>query len=276
MFNSKWNDKLDFVELIELASNFTVGQMIVRDMFQERIKKDKPIYLHEFLYPLVQAYDSVAMDVDLEIGGNDQTFNMLCGRDLIKVLKNKEKFVLTLKLLMDSSGQKMGKTEGNMINLDEEPEEIYGKIMAWSDSLIIPGFELCTDMPIKEVEKIDKQIKEEGLNPRDAKASLAREIVSVHYSKAVALSAEEEFNKVFKEHKLPSKIESFKLKVSKINILDLLVETKLASSKSEAKRLVEQGAVKIYGEVITDWKKEIIVKLEMIIQVGRRKFVKLV
>src|SRR4030043_655259 len=159
MYNSEWNDKLTFIELIELASNFTVQQIIIRDMFQERIKKDKPIYLHEFFYPLAQAYDSVAMDVDLEIGGNDQTFNMLCGRQLMKALKNKEKFVLTTKLLNDPSGKKMGKTEGNIINLDEKPNEMYGKIMSWPDSLIFPGFELCTDLSIEEVNQIKKKKK---------------------------------------------------------------------------------------------------------------------
>ncbi|MFH1551844.1 MAG: tyrosine--tRNA ligase, partial [bacterium] len=142
MYNSEWNDKLTFKDLIELSSNFTVQQMLVRDMFQERIKKEKPIYLHEFLYPLAQSYDSVAMDVDLEIGGTDQTFNMLCGRDLMKTIKNKEKLVLTIKLLVDSSGKKMGKTEGNMVALDEKPEQMYGQIMAWSDELIVPGLEL--------------------------------------------------------------------------------------------------------------------------------------
>ena len=234
MYNSQWNDKLTFVELIELASNFTVQQMIIRDMFQERLKKDRPIYLHEFLYPLTQAYDSVAMDVDLEVGGNDQTFNMLCGRDLMKVLKNKEKFVLTTKLLMDPLGKKMGKTEGNMINLDEKPNEMYGKIMSWPDSLIFPGFELCTDLSIEEV----NQIKKKKNNPRDDKARLAREIVAIHHNKVVAQKAEKEFNRVFKERGTPSEVKSYKLGVKNLNILDLLFKTGLASFKTQTKKLV--------------------------------------
>lgn len=273
MYNSQWNDKLNFADLIELASNFTVQQMMARDMFQERIKNNRPIYLHEFLYPLTQSYDSVAMDVDMEIGGNDQTFNMLCGRELMRILKNKEKFVLTTKLLTDPTGKKMGKTEGNIINLDENPKEMYGKVMSWSDETILPGFELCTDTSLVELKKINEQIK---TSPRDLKAKLAKEIVSIHHSKEAAQKAEEEFNRVFKEKKIPSQVKSYKLNVKSWNILDLLVKTKLAPSKSEAKRLVEQKGVKIDKEIVDDWKKEIIIEKGMILQVGKRKFVKLI
>jgi tyrosyl-tRNA synthetase len=273
MYNSKWNDKLSFVDLIELASNFTVQQMIVRDMFQKRIKKSKPIYLHEFLYPLAQAYDSVVMDVDLEVGGNDQTFNMLCGRHLMKAVKNKEKFVLTTKLLVDPTGQKMGKTEGNMVALDEEPNEMFGQIMAWPDSLITLGLELCTDLPMEEIKQIDQEIKQDKLNPRDAKAKLAREIVTIHHSQKAALEAEKEFNRIFKEKEKPSEMPIYKMKIGKYRVLDLLTQTKLAPSKSEAKRLIEQGGVKIDNQTIKDWQKEITIKDGLVIQVGKRKFV---
>src|SRR4030043_382699 len=272
MYNSQWNEKLTFVELIELASNFTVQQMIIRDMFQERLKKDRPIYLHEFLYPLTQAYDSWELDVDLEVGGNDQTFNMLCGRDLMKVLKNKEKFVLTTKLLMDPLGKKMGKTEGNMINLDEKPNEMYGKIMSWPDSLIFPGFELCTDLSIEEV----NQIKKKKNKPRDDKARLAREIVAIHHNKVVAQKAEKEFNRVFKERGTPSEVKSYKLGVKNLNILDLLFKTGLAFSKSEAQKLGEQGAKKIDKSTVKNWRVKINIKKGIIIQAGKRKFIKLV
>ena len=274
MSNSKWNDKLSFLDLIELASNFTVQQMIVRDMFQERIKRKKPIYLHEFLYPLAQAYDSVVMNVDLEVGASDQIFNMLCGRDLMMTLKNKEKFVLAVKLLVvDPSGKKMGKTEGNMVTLDEKPEEMFGKIMSWPDEVIISGFELCTDFSLQEIKKIKKEIKEK---PRDLKAKLAREIVSVHHSKSAAQKAEREFNRVFREKQTPSKLKSYKLQAKKLNILDLLVKTKLAPSRSEAKRLVEQSAVKLDGKIIKDWKQKITPRKGAILQVGKRRFIKLV
>jgi len=279
LYNSKWNDKLRFAELIDLASNFTVQQMTTRDMFQERIKNNKPIYLHEFLYPLTQAYDSVAMDVDLEIGGNDQTFNMLCGRDLMKILKNKEKFVLTTKLLEDASGKKMGKTEGNMVNLDEEPSEMYGKIMSWPDSLIIPGLELCTDILISEVKNIESKINHNSINPRDAKAKLAFEIVKIHHKEAAALKAEKEFNKIFKEGKKPTNIPEIKLNEGISLTSSVLVETGLASSRSAADRLIEQGAIdiEIDGAMINKYrKKEITKKRGMIIRAGKRKFIKLI
>ena len=276
LFNGKWNNKLKFGDLIELASNFTVQQMIIRDMFQERIKNNKPIYLHEFLYPLAQAYDSVAMDVDLEIGGNDQTFNMLCGRNLVKILKNKEKFVLTTRLLADSSGKKMGKTENNMVNLDEEPGQMYGKIMSWTDELIIPGFELCTDINTNDIKTISEDIKSDKINPRDAKAKLAKEIVSVYYNKKTAEKAEEEFNRIFKEGAEPIEIPELKINEPKIAICDLLVRAGLAPSKSEAKRLIEQGAVDIDGTVTKDWKKEIITGKAMIVRAGKRKFIKII
>jgi len=276
LYNSKWLDSLSFTDLIKLASNFTVQQMIIRYMFQERIRKEKPIYLHEFLYPLAQAYDSVAMDVDLEIGGKDQAFNMLCGRDLMKVLKNKEKFVLATKLLITPEGKKMGKTEGNLIPMDENPKEMYGKIMSWPDSLITIGFELCTDLPMEEITEISNQIKKRRLNPREAKAKLAREIVTICRDKRAAQKAEEEFNRVFKEEKLPSRIPEIKIREKALNILDLLVKIGLASSKSEAKRLILQKGVKINNQVQNDWQKIIEIKKGIVIQVGKRKFIRLI
>ena len=274
-YNSKWNDKLKFSKLIKLASNFTVGQIIARDMFQKRIKQNKPIYLHEFLYPLAQAYDSVAMNVDLEIGGNDQTFNMLCGRQLIKDLKKKEKFVLTTKLLVDPLGKKMGKTEGNIISLNENPKEMYGKIMSWPDSLIIPGFELCTDLSLEKVQDLQKQIKNKEINPRKAKAKLAKEITSIHYTKTTAQKAEKEFNRIFREKKEPTKLREYKLK-NITNIINVIIGAGLAQSKSEAKRLIKQGGVKVNGKVIKSWEDEVKIKQKSILQVGKRKFVKLI
>ena len=277
MFNSKWNDKLTFVKLIEMASNFTVQQIISRKMFQERLKRNKPIYLHEFLYPLTQAYDSVMMDVDLQVGGNDQTFNMLCARDLMRILKNKEEFVLTTKLLTDPKGQKIGKTEGGTIFLDEKPKEMYGKIMAWPDFLIVSGLELCTDLSIEQVEMIGKQIKSKQVNPRDVKSKLAREIVSTHHGKTAAIEAEREFNRIFKEKKVPTKIKVFSRKETAgvTDTLSLVAETGLAPSRSEAKRLILQGAVRLNNKVITNWQKKIVPKKGMIIQVGKRRFIKL-
>ncbi len=162
-FNSEWLGKMTFTELIKLASEFTVQRLLERDMFEKRIKEGKPIHLHEFLYPLMQGYDSVAMNVDMEIGGNDQTFNMLAGRDLIKALKNKEKFVLTTKLLEDPTGKKMGKTEGNVVNLSDEPKEMFGKVMSITDGLIIPYFENCTRMDMAKIREYKKQLEDQDI-----------------------------------------------------------------------------------------------------------------
>jgi tyrosyl-tRNA synthetase len=271
-YNGKWNNKLKFGDLIELASNFTVQQMIIRNMFQERIKNNKPIYLHEFFYPLAQAYDSVAMDVDLEVGGNDQTFNMLCGRDLKRAIKNKEKLVLTTKLLADPSGKKMGKTEGNMINLDEKPDQMYGKIMSWPDELIIPGLELCTDIPLDELAGISENLKTGKVNPRDEKAKLAKAVVVIHYDKKTAEEAEKEFNLVFKEKGTPRHFE-FEI-TENLNLVDSLAVSRSASSKSEARRLIEQGAVEIDGLVVKDWKFK--PRGGVIIRIGKKKFIKII
>ena len=224
LYNSQWSDKLSFASLIEIASYFTAQQTIARDMFKKRIQDGKDLYLHEFLYPLAQAYDSVAMDVDLEVGGNDQMFNMLAGRTLMKKMKNKDKFVLTTKLLVDSAGQKMGKTEGKMISLDTPANEMFGQIMAWSDEMITLALEICTDLPMEEVNQINQQIREGEINPRDVKARLAREIVAIHHSKPAALKAEKEFNKVFKDKEKPSEMSVIKTDKKRHQILDLLVE----------------------------------------------------
>jgi tyrosyl-tRNA synthetase len=268
LHNEKWTNKLKPIDLLALASKFTVAGLLERDMFQKRIKAGQNIHVHEFLYPIFQAYDSVTMNVDLEVGGNDQTFNMLAGRTLMKKMKNKEKFVLTTKLLVDPTGKKMGKTEGNLIPLAEEPKEMYGKIMAWPDTLLKTGFELLTDLPLKEVKKIIAK-------PRQAKAKLAREIVTLCYSKKLALLAEKEFNKVFKEKELPSKMPVFTASKKIYPLIDLLFGAKLTSSKSEARRVISQGGVKIDGKVKKDWQEKIGLKEGQVIQIGKRKFLKI-
>jgi len=279
LYNSEWSDKITFFDLIEITSNFTVQQMIVRDMFQERLKENKPIHLHEFLYPIAQGYDSVAMDVDLEIGGADQTFNMLVGRDLMRIIKNKEKFVLTNKLLADPTGKKMGKSEGNMITMEDSPGEIYGKVMSWPDERIESAFELLTDISMQEVEKISFELKENKVNPRDIKARLAREIVTVFHSAQASEVAEKEFNRVFKEKEKPSDIPVIKIPGmgEEISILDTITTVAgLVESKSEAKRLIEQGAVEIDGVVIKDWRAKLKIKKDSIIKVGKRKFARFI
>ncbi len=241
-FNSTWLKKMNFEDVLNLASQMTVQQMLERDMFEKRMKEGKPIHINEFMYPLMQAYDSVAMNVDGEIGGNDQTFNMLCGRDLMKTMKNKEKFVIAVKLLEDNSGKKMGKTEGNMAALSDSPEEIYGKIMSWTDGLIASGFELCTNVSMSEIEVIKKDIISGKANPRDFKMRLAREIVSIYHGEKKAKQAEENFVNTFQKNEIPDDIENIKAEKNDL-LIDLFLVNKIVASKGEFRRLVDGGAI---------------------------------
>ena len=267
-YNSKWLGKLRAGDFLELGSEITVQRLLERDMFQKRMQDAKPIYLHEFIYPLLQGYDSVAMGVDAEIGGNDQTFNMLVGRDMMKS-RGKEKFVLTTKLLVDPTGKKMGKTEGNMVTPEDTPEEMYGKVMSWPDTLMPVAFEICTRVPTDEMKNILAG------DPRDAKMKLAREIVTLYRSAKDATAAEENFIQVFQKKEAPTEVQSYKLKVKSLNVLDLLVETKLATSKGEARRLVEQGGVKVGEKIIDDINAVVEISAEgILIQKGKRHFVK--
>lgn len=277
LHNEQWSNKLIPEDMLELASQFTVSQLLERDMFQERIKEGKEIYVHEFLYPIFQAYDSVTMDVDMEIGGNDQTFNMLAGRTLMRKLKNKEKFVLTTKLLTDPTGKKMGKTEGNIIALDASPIEIFGQIMRWPDEIMELAFTLLTDLSQEEIDGIVEILKSGTENPMNLKKRLAREIVKALYSEEEAQRAEEEFEKVVQKKELPTEIDiiHFPPSVHSLSAIDILVDGELAESRSEAKRLIEQGGVEIGDQKITDPQTEIEIKDDIIIRAGKRKFAKI-
>jgi tyrosyl-tRNA synthetase len=272
MYNSKWLGKLKFADVLELASKFTVQRMMERDMFEKRAEEGKPIYLHEFMYPLMQGYDSVAMDVDLEIGGNDQTFNMLAGRDLMKEIRGKEKAVLALKLIVDPTGKKMGKTEGNMITLVDSSQDMFGKIMSWSDPMIKLSLEICTEVPLDEIEKMAEAMSK-GANPRDYKMRLAYEIVKIYRGEKEAEAARDNFIKVFSEGQKPEEIKSYNVKSSKL--IEILVETGLASSNGEARRLIEQKGVKSNDVVIEDVN-QVLVKGEHLIQKGKRFFAKVI
>ena len=256
VYNSKWLEPLNFGEIIELASVFTVQQMLKRSMFQERLKSDKPIYLHEFLYPLMQGYDSVALNIDVEVGGNDQLFNMLAGRDLVMNRLNKEKFVVAMKLLEANDGTKMGKTSGNMIELSDSANNIFGKVMAFDDKLIPIGFEILTKYELEQIEEIKERLKK-GENPMTLKKLLAFEITKDIKGEQEAENAQKYFENVFQKKNLNTDIPVKTVRQSNINILDLIVQCEIANSKSQAKRLVEQNAVTINGEKITDWNKNI-------------------
>lgn len=268
-YNSTWNAKLTFADVLELSSHFTVQRMMERDMFQKRLQEQKPIYVHEFMYPLMQGYDSVAMDVDGEIGGNDQTFNMLAGRDLMKDLKKKEKFVLTTKLLADDSGKKMGKTEGNMIAFSDAPEDVFGKVMRWTDGMIVLGFELCTTIPSEEIKTIQAEMKKGG-NPRDYKLKLAYEVTKTFLGVTAAKQGQEHFASVIQKNEKPTDI--LEIKPSAYDIITVLVEGKLSATKSEARRAIEQGGVKIDDKKVESIEEK--VNKGSIIQKGKRFFVK--
>ncbi len=265
-YNSKWLGKMSFADVVELSSHFTVQRMLERDMFEKRMTEEKPIYLHEFLYPMMQGYDSVAMDVDGEVGGNDQTFNMLAGRTLMKDLKNKEKFVLTSKLLTDNTGKKMGKTEGNMVALSDTPEDMFGKVMSWSDEMLPNAFALCTTLPMDDV----KQILSAD-NPRDAKLRLAFEITKTFLGEKAAQKGKEHFASVVQNKEKPAEIPE--LKPSAMDILTVLVEAKMCSSKSDARRSIDQKGVKVNDIVVESY--DVQLKKGDVVQKGKRFFVKI-
>jgi len=274
-YNGDWLLKLDLKKIIEIASHISAIKLFKRDMFQKRLKKGDTVWMHEALYPLLQGYDSVAMDVDLEIGGTDQTFNMLIGRELQKKMRGREKFVLTVPMVLGIDGKQMSKTSGNCVWLTDSAKEMFGKIMSMPDELIIPYLELLTDIPLSLIRKYKKELKAKRINPMELKEKLAQEIVKMYHSKRKAEKAVKEFKRIFKEKKSPSKIPKIVIKEKNLNILDLLVRTKLASSKSEAKRLILQRGVKIDGVLQKDWEKVVKIKKGKIVQVGRRKFAKL-
>ena len=240
-YNSKWLAKLSLADTFKVYSNITYAQTIKRDMFQKRIAEGKDLYLHEFMYPMMQGYDSVALDVDGEIGGNDQTFNMLVGRDLLKKLKNKEKFVVCTKLLTDASGKKMGKTEGNMVALDENANQMFGKVMSWADGLILSGFELCTRLPMEKIQEIKSKL-DNGLNPRDAKLILAGEITAIYHGQKKARKAKKNFLAVFSDKSRMGEVKETRVEVGEL-LVDVVSREKLVSSKSDFRRLIVEGAV---------------------------------
>jgi tyrosyl-tRNA synthetase len=274
-YNSEWNDKLTFRELIGISSNFTVQQMIQRDMFQKRLEEEKPIFLHEFLYPLTQGYDSVAMDVDLEVGGNDQMFNMMAGRTLQKAINNKEKFVLTLKLLADEDGKKMGKSEGNAVFLNQSPKDMYGAVMSWTDGTIVIGFEMVTDVPVAEIEKTKEALLDEKNNPRDFKMKLAYEMVKINYGEEAARDAEEHFVRTIQKKEVPQTVTSIETSLE-ASIVNFMVKADLAESNADAKRKIKQGGVEIDGKKMVDPNVKITSEMDgKIVKVGKREFRKI-
>jgi tyrosyl-tRNA synthetase len=275
-FNHEWLSKLKFKDVVELAQHFTMQQLLERDMFVERQRQGQPIGVHELMYPLMVGYDSVKLDVDAEIGGNDQLFNMLCGRDLQKDFGKRDKFVVTTKLLEGTDGRKMSKTYNNCIYLTDEPNDMYGKVMSIRDELILPYFEVCTDVSSGAIKEIDTSLKQ-GDNPKQHKSRLAHEIVALYHGAKSADKARDEFERVHKAKELPSDVTAFSLPkgIKDMPIMDLLVYLKLTSSKSEARRLIVQGGVRVSGKVVNEWDKTIRLEPALTVQVGSRRFARL-
>lgn len=242
--NSSWLSKLSIEKIIELNANFTLQQMVERDMFEKRISENKPVYLHEFYYPLMQGYDSVAMDVDVEIGGSDQLFNMLVGRQLQKKYNNKEKFVLATTLLTNpKTGKKlMSKSEGSYIAMDDCPENMFGKTMALPDEIIIQMFTDCTNLPMGEIEVIKTKLAG-GMNPRDAKLILAEEVVKIYHGKGKAKKTRKNFLSTFSDREVPKDAKEIIVQTGAL-LSDVLLSAQIVESKSDFKRLIDGGAVR--------------------------------
>lgn len=276
--NADWLHKLSFTELLQLAGKVTVAQMMTRDDFAKRYAEGKPIAIHEFFYPLMQAYDSVAIDADIELGGTDQRFNTLLGRDIqVAYGKKYPQLVMMLPLLEGTDGVvKMSKTyPEHCISLTDSAKDMFGKLMSIPDTLITRYYSLLTDVPQSELVKMDEQIASNSINPRDIKLALAHMITEEYHGKDGADKAQEDFINVVSNKGIPDDIESVKIESEK-SILDLLVELKFVQSKGEAKRLIQGGGVKIDGEKISDMGLVIKPQMDVVLQAGKRKFAKLV
>ena len=274
LYNNDWLSTLTFEDVVNLASNFTVQQMIERDMFQVRIQSGKPLYLHEMFYPLMQGYDSVAMDVDIEMCGMDQKFNALAGRTLLKKIKNKEKFVFITTLLENpKTGEKMmSKSLGTGVFLDFDADKMYGALMAQPDENMKQLFIDCTWLELKEIDEI---LKNE--NPRDSKMRLAFEITKIYHGKELAKNAEDNFIQTFQKREIPSEILKFNVRKG-ATIVDVLVESKLVKSKSEARRAISQGSIKVNGKKISESESDspLDISEKTIVQKGKRYFLELI
>lgn len=275
LYNGDWLNNLKLKDILDLADHFTLQQLEERDMYVERKKQGIDINFREFLYPLLQGYDSVAMNIDLELGGSDQTFNMLQGRKLVREILHKDKFVMTTPLLVDSSGKKIGKTEGNVIALTAPPNGFYGMIMNLPDQVIVKCFEYITDLTMAEVFDISNRIKS-GENPMIYKKKLAYRLTKMLNDEKSAKLAQAEFERVFQKRQKPQDIPTVSVDIKEINLVDLLVNYKLIDSRSNAKRLIEQGAVEIDGIKLTNPQSKVSIKNGIILKIGKRKFVKFI
>jgi tyrosyl-tRNA synthetase len=275
VYNSCWLHHMSLEDIIKLTSNYTVARMLERADFKKRYQEQKDISILEFLYPLLQGYDSIVLGADVEVGGTDQIFNLLVGRDLQRSYNQPPQIIITMPILEGTDGvMKMSKSYGNSIGITESPSQIFGKLMSIPDDLMIKYFELLTDLPQKEIEEIKNGLQEGVLHPKSVKKKLAREIVTLYHGEKKAKAAEEEFERIFRDKELPKEMPQFTIPKERIGIVELLIMTQLAPSKSQARRLILQGGVKLDKVKITNPEEEIDSSIPRILQVGKRRFVK--
>lgn len=271
-FNSAWLEPLTMKETLSLMSKFTVARIIERDDFQKRYKTGEPIGMHEFMYPIMQGFDSVQMNADIELGGTDQKFNLLVGRDLLRQYGRQAQVAITMPIIEGLDGvQKMSKSLGNYVGISESPKDMFGKLMSITDELMFRYYTLLSDMSLKDIEKMKHDIENDDFHPMTAKKNLAKEIVSRYHGTKAGIEAEEEFVRVFSNKNIPADIQEYKIKGC---FLDIILALNFASSKSEARRLAEQGGVHFENEKVYDL--TLTPEHEGILKIGKRKFAKLI
>jgi tyrosyl-tRNA synthetase len=277
LYNSEWLGKMSFADVIMLGSKYTVARMLERDDFEKRYEAGEPISIHEMLYPLAQAMDSVAIESDIELGGTDQKFNLLVGRDIQREYGLEPQVAIMMPILPGTDGvEKMSKSLDNYIGIDESPKQIYGKTLSIPDRLIFDYFVLTTNVSYEELAKIKHQLDNPSTNPRDIKRRLARTIVALYHDEDVARAAEEEFDRIFVKGDLPDEVPEYSIRLDKssVSIIRLLTETKLVASNGEARRMIEQGGVTVDGQRVSDYNAEVRITESVIVKVGKRRFLK--
>jgi len=277
LYNSEWLSKMNFADVIILGSRYTVARMLERDDFEKRYKSGEPISVHELLYPLAQAMDSVAIQADVELGGTDQKFNLLVGRDIQREYGLAPQVIITMPMLAGTDGvEKMSKSLNNYIGLNESPKQMYGKTLSIPDKLIYDYFVLTTNVPEIEIVQIQQELEDPSVNPRNIKRRLARALVTQYHNEEAAQAAEDEFDRIFVKKDLPDEIPevSINLENGRISIIRLLTETKMVGSKNEARRMIEQGGVSINGEKISNLNAMIGIEKSIVVKVGKRKFLR--
>ncbi len=272
--NGDWLDALSFSEIVRLLARTTVQQLLERDMFQERLNSGLPIFTHELIYPMLQGFDSVVMDVDLEIGGNDQLFNMMMGRQLQRDINDREKYVLTVPLLVGSDGRKMGKSFGNFIAMNETPENMFGKLMSVVDDVVIRYFELLTDVPMAELEQMQAELASGALHPMEAKKRLASTITTQYHGAEAAAQAQAHFERTVQNRELPTQMPELSAS-GETTVLDLVMNTNVVQSRSEARRLIEQGGVTLDEQKFASALESVQPKPGQVLRVGKRQYFKI-